>query len=86
MCPQALQALPVIWKRLAGAPRVRDLDSRSFEAHQGKSHGHAVVVVGLDYGRGDWSRRDPEAIGELLDLLSQAAQLGRRGGDAVAFL
>ena len=45
-----------------------------------------MIVVRLDLGAVQRPRRDRQAVGELLDVGADAAQLRGEGGEAVGFL
>src|SRR5580692_4704889 len=82
-----LQIREIIWVRFLDTVGVLDDDTRSGGGGKGKTHGHAVVVVGVDLGGEDsLGGVDAEGVAFDFDLGAEAFEFGGHGFDAIGFL
>ena len=80
------QLLEEIRKRLLHAARILDLYPGNFQSKNGKTHGHAMVVVGLDFRPMELGRENRQRVAFLDHLRAAFGQLGAQGKNTLGFL
>ena len=84
---QLAQNLEVAGKGFIDTSWIFNFDTSSFQAHQGKTHRHSVVIIGFNFS---WlhlgSRLDSQTILKFLDFDPQPLQFGYHSRDAVGLL
>ena len=85
-CNHLIQHIKIIFKGFAAAAGIVDHDAFGPQSGQGKTHGHAVVIVGL-YSTGTRGAGiDGETVLRLLTADAHAGQFCADGMDTVTFL
>ena len=90
-CPQPVRRgggefLEKIGKCFLHARRILDFYSRHLQSQNGKTHRHAMVVVGFDLRAVQFRRINRERIAFFDDFRAAFGEFGSQGDDAFAFL